>query len=255
MKRLKHVMNMAFLSLCEFTYKKFLGKKSRSSKRILLYTDSRGTEVSPSFKQGNPFFSYLGFFNIFDVEYQFCPEKFTSILDFIEFTDHQNDFFITVLHTGIVDLAPRPISSYKQMLEMKMPFIIKKGWQNYFEERDDYNDDDYYGEKTISFFSEKFLKEIIIPILKGKENLIYVGINPVLTYWNGNYWRERPSSINKQLLLDKFILQELDKCVDISCWEEDDIKRYTVDNVHYNSEGLKFIGFRVNQLIAKLNEN
>ena len=222
---------------------------NRSGVRVLLYTDSRGTEVAPFFKQRNPFYGYLDAFEGCDVNINFCPHKFTSILDFIEYLESDTKSYdFIVLHAGIVDFAPRPISSYLAMLETKQEIIHRHSWQHYFYERDDFYEGDYYGEKTISFASDLFLKEVLLPRLKKIDNLIYIGINPVLLDWRGNYWRDRPNMINAQLKLDEQVRDNLVHVVDLSQWEPKEIKRYTVDNVHYNALGMRYISSRLEKL-------
>jgi hypothetical protein len=240
MKTLKKILCNIVVYLSNFLYAK---THIRSSKKanLLLYTDSRGTEVAPSWKQRNPYFSYLGVFDNYNVDYNFCPHKFTSILDFIEFIENnESDYEIIILHAGIVDFAPRPISSYNTMLEMKKSLLIKKGWYEYFIDRTDYLGA-YEGEPTIQFFPLSFLNDIIIPKLSSLDNLLYIGINHVLLNWRGNYWRERPSSINIQLEFDKLLIEKIKNSVQLSEWRSDEIKKYTSDNVHYNSKGLNVI--------------
>ncbi|ACJ28348.1 hypothetical protein swp_1565 [Shewanella piezotolerans WP3] len=244
MKVFKKIVVTLNLKICRFIYRAFLILR-KNKKSILIYTDSRGTEIDSPFKQRNPFYSYLQSFNEYDVDYKFCPYKFTSILDFISYYENSNKKYdVIVLHCGIVDFAPRPVSSYNQMLSLKRDFLKSKGWEDYFENRNDFLND-YLGEKTLQFMSTGFIEKEILPILKEVDNLIYVGINPVLIDWDGDYWRKRPSSINQQLVQDKLVLQSLDNTIDLSGWNEDEIKKYTVDNVHYNKDGLNKIGRNV----------
>ncbi len=218
---------------------------SKKNSTLLLYTDSRGTIVETFYKQRNPFFSYLKFFDEYKVSYQFCPHKFTSILDFLNFYENCNfKFDIILLHCGIVDFAPRPVSSYESMLKEKKEFLIKRGWLHYFEDRKDFLCD-YEGEKTLQFMSIDFLNNEIIPELKKINNLIYIGINPVLHDWIGNYWRARPSCINLQLNQNELMMKELTHFISLSDWSAQEIKLYTVDNVHYNKKGLEYIGSEV----------
>lgn len=226
------------------------GRKSEI--RLFLFTDSRGTEVDNVFKQKNPFYSYLRELNYFDVEYKFCPEKFTSLLDFIEIYEKNNlTHDVLIIHCGIVDFAPRPLSSYKEMLQLKRDFLKSKGWLKYFENRTD-SHCVYEGEETLQFISLDFLSKEILPILKNINNLIYVGINPVLNDWDGNYWRKRPICINKQLEHDELMLREIKFCLSLQDWTNNEIKKYTVDNVHYNSSGMKYIGSNLKAVILNL---
>lgn len=245
MKKLK-ILIVKITSYC-FTilYKIKVSFYSEKTEQLLLYTDSRGTAVESVYKQRNPFFSYLQFFKNYDVTYQFCPHKFTSILDFLSFYESSdNKFDHIVLHCGIVDFAPRPLSSYESMLEDKREYLARKGWLHYFENRTDFLCD-YEGEKTLQFMSLDFLETEIIPKLRAINSLIYIGINPVLSDWDGNYWRARPSCINKQLEYDTLLIQSLRRSINLSAWTEQEIKQLTVDNVHYSKSGLEYIGLNV----------
>ncbi|MCG9737534.1 hypothetical protein L1D32_05135 [Shewanella insulae] len=253
MNRLKLIIIKGVSYFYKITYKLFkFSWNINKSPKVLLYTDSRGTEVSPFYKQKNPYYSYLSSLKGYDVKYYFCPYKHTSLLDFLRLYDESEiDYDFYVLHLGIVDFAPRPISSYNDMLSKKRNFLIRKGWLHYFENRDDYLCD-YNGEKTLQFMSLDFVKDVLTPELSKIDNLIYVGVNPVLKKWNGNYWRPRPDSINKQLLQDQILLDNILNSISLNAWAEDEIKKYTVDNVHYNSLGLNYIGARVKQELKML---
>ena len=94
--------------------------------------------------------------------------------------------------------------------------------------------------------SHQFVDEILIDELKKVKKIIYVGINPVINDWRGNYWRDRPESINRQLEQDEKLRNNLN-CIDFSKWSDDDIKHYTVDNIHYNVDGIKKVGEMISE--------
>lgn len=226
--------------------------RSKNKKSILLYTDSRGTEIYPRYKHKNPFYSYITkSLKNYKVYPQLCPHKYTSLLDFLYYIEkNSGKYDFIVLHCGIVDFAPRPLSSYKAMLSEKVDYIKSKEWMHYFENRTDYLCD-YESEKCIHFMSEKFLKNEIIPLLKEFKNIIYVGINPVLNDWDGSYWRKRPQCINEQLKLDSIMMSAFDNKVDLSHFDDVTVRKFTVDNIHYNESGLVFIG---NAIFKELNK-
>ncbi len=228
-----------------------IAKKKSDIGKVLLYSDSRGTEIYPRFKHKNPYFSYIrGYLDSYSVEYELCPHKFTSLLDFLEYTSENQGYSHIILHCGIVDFAPRPLSSYTSMLKDKENYLKKMGWYHYFENRNDFLCD-YEGEACLQFMSREFLINEFIPALEKIENIIYVGINPVVNDWRGNYWRDRPDCINEQLEQDLIMLRHFNDVVDLSAWSDEEVKYYTVDNVHYNRKGLNFIGERVSQILAK----
>ncbi|KIO36124.1 hypothetical protein [Shewanella sp. cp20] len=249
MKKLKKIVAKIICNFFVVLYKIKVSFCRKGNLTLLLYTDSRGTAVESFYKQRNPFFSYLNFFRDYNVTYKFCPHKFTSILDFLNFYEHSvENYDHVVLHCGIVDFAPRPLSSYQSMLDGKREYLKSKGWLHYFENRTDYLCD-YEGEKTLQFMSLEFLENEILPKLSAINNLIYIGINPVLSDWDGNYWRARPSCINEQLNQDKFLIRHLSKSVNLRGWSDVEIKSFTVDNVHYNQKGLEYIGVSVSRVL------
>lgn len=227
---------------------------TKKNVKILLYTDSRGTEIS-RMKQKNPYFSYLNHLSDYNVEYHFCPHKYTSILDFLELIESKScDYDLIILHCGIVDFAPRPLSSYNEMLASKKKYIEQKGWGNYFYNRTDFHCD-YEGEKTLQFFSCDFLKNEIAPFFSKGSNCIYVGVNRVLENWNGSYWRKRPDCINIQLEQDVYFSTLFQYKVSLRDWTDIEIRKFTTDNVHYSKAGLDFIGCNLAIEISKVIKN
>ncbi len=212
-------------------------------KKILIFTDSRGYEVTRPWNRGNPFSSYAGFFlKRYVCDISLCPEKFTSLLDFIEFHDAKKcDYDLVILHCGIVDFAPRPISSYESMLSSKRNIIRRYSLDTYFDNKPDYDKTLYEGEKTVSFFSDKIIEEFVVEKLSQINNLIYIGTNRVLMDWQGNYWRKRPENINIQMELNELLQKKLNLVVDLSSLSDADIRKYTTDNVHYNKDGFGYI--------------
>ena len=78
-------------------------------------------------------------------------------------------------------------------------------------------------------------------------NLIWINSNPIILDWNGNYWRKRPSNMNEILRIQKNI--QVKNIIDISVWNDKMIKKYTMDNIHFNHEGMTYI---LNQIIEKI---
>jgi hypothetical protein len=231
----------AFTKLSQVMFNSFKRFKKGNGHKVLVFTDSRGTEIN-GFKQRNPFFSYLSFLSEYTVQYVFCPEKYTSILDYIDLVESNAlDFDYVVLHCGIVDFAPRPLSSYNEMLDSKKDIIKRYGWERYFYDRHDFHCD-YEGEKTIQFLSLDFLKNEISTRTNLLNNVIYIGINRVLLDWNGTYFRERPDCINTQLKHDDYFSSLFERAISLRDWNDEDIKKYTSDNVHYKRSGLVYIG-------------
>ena len=60
--------------------------KNRKKKKIFIYTDSRGYEVSNLWNKKNPFSSYVGdLVKEYNVEYHICEYSSTTIIDFLYF--------------------------------------------------------------------------------------------------------------------------------------------------------------------------
>jgi hypothetical protein len=223
----------------------------RKKSKVLVYTDSRGFEISRVYNKKNPFSSYIKYF-IFNYSCTtvICPYKFTSILDFMEYLEsYSSNFDYIILHCGIVDFAPRPESSFDSMLNSKLKIISKNNWGGYFEKTERLPGPNYEGEVTYSFFTQDFLRDVVMPRLKKLDGLIYISINPVLSDWNGKYWRKRPININEQLFFDDILKNGLDSYVDLSKLSDKDVMELTADNVHYNKSGFDFI---LDALIMKL---
>ncbi|QYK03919.1 hypothetical protein [Shewanella zhangzhouensis] len=251
MNKAKIFLKKTILSIFNIVYKIQLLRYKKKRKKVLLYTDSRGTEIDSFYKQRNPYFSYIKYLKNYEVVYKFCPHKFTSILDFLDYYNNSDEVFdFVILHCGIVDFAPRPLSSYHSMLETKYSYLVKRNWLQYFLNREDFLCD-YEDEKTLQFMTLEFLENKIVPELQKINGLIYVGVNRVLENWDGNYWRKRPSCINQQLVQDQLIMSKVPISIDFCDWSDDDIKKYTVDNVHYNGHGLEHIGEQLYRILTK----
>jgi hypothetical protein len=212
--------------------------------KILVFTDSRGFEVTKFWNRKNPFSSYIGnLIRNFDCTYIVCPEKFTSLLDFLEYCENTNmdNYENIILHCGIVDFAPRPESSYDQMFLSKLTLIKKFGFENLINKIKSKSGPVYDGEVTYSFLNELSINLLLSLQEKYIQKIIYISINPVLNDWTGNYWRKRPANINSQLDLDILMKQSISNVVDLSSLTEEEIMRFTSDNVHYTKEGFAYI--------------
>jgi glycosyltransferase involved in cell wall biosynthesis len=227
------------------------GMKKR--KRVLLYTDSRGTNI-----RGHCDYMHYGarLAEQFNVDMYLCPEKWTTTLDFLVLCKHIRfeDYDAVILHTGIVDAAPRhqkvaieQIYSTKKAIFDEI-FGEQKTWQHL-------NTDlgcEYEGDKTINFYSLDMARECLLPDLKKIPNLIWIGGNRIVPGWRGNYWKERPA--NTSIVEQYFTLfaSTLDHVVDLMVWNCDQVRQLTFDNVHPNKEGSDFIYERLLQQIDEV---
>ena len=156
------------------------------------------------------------------------------------------------MHCAIVDFAPRPESSFDSMYESKVDKAKKYFIEEFISKENRAFGEKYQGEGTLSFLNYDSLFIKVLPLLKKIPNLVYVGINPVLDDWDGDYWRKRPANINDQLILDNLLINEIDEVIDMSNLDREQIMMYTSDNVHYTKAGFDYIGNKLLPLLPKL---
>lgn len=222
--------------------------KNRKRSKIFIFTDSRGYEVTKLWNKKNPFSSYIGdLIKEFRVDYHICEYSSTTIIDFLYEYDRQLNkgkvFDFVIMHVGLVDFSPRPKSMAIDILKAKAQKIKHFRWDvNVFEKNIcmPISTEIYNNEKLANLYDEFFLKNEIIPLINKIPNLIYIGCNPVLQDWRGNYWQDRPRDISQILMsYNKVMLEGLtDKeIINIEDWGRDEIKEFTVDNIHLNRKG------------------
>jgi hypothetical protein len=222
---------------------------------ILFYTDSRGFNVTSKFGK-NPFQSYIKFFlRDYRVHYFICPEKHTTITDFllkIESLKLDKYKFI-IMNCGVVDFSPRPKSNLDWVLSSKKNNkYFQISLKSYPHHYNNLSDILYNNEKTQNLYSKEFLKEEIIAELRKIKGLIWISSNIFVQGWEGNYTKGRPSNIDDLVSnSDQIMETHLKNVVNLRTWKEEDIKKFTIDNIHFNEVGFK----EVSKLIkAKINE-
>lgn len=231
--------------------------KLQKKKRILIFTDSRGFEVTKPWNRKNPFSSYVGTLALrYSCRVLVCPEKFTSLVDFISYYDEADgsSFDHIILHCGIVDFAPRPESSFEQMFETKRCKLDQYSLSESISKNNREASESYEGEPTYSFLNKEALDSVILPRLINMPNLIYVGTSKVLTDWDGIYWRKRPRNINEQLKLDAMLCKAARNSIKMSELNDELIKLYTSDNVHYTNKGFNFILAKLEPILKNDNK-
>jgi hypothetical protein len=236
------LINPMVFHFIAFFYK--MKNKMLKKRKLLVFTDSRGFEVTKFWNRKNPFSSYVGnLIRKFDCTYLVCPEKFTSLLDFLEYCENteMDDYEYIILHCGIVDFAPRPESSYDEMSRSKTRVIRKFGFEDDINKIKSKSGPEYDGEVTYSFLNESSLSRLLCIQERYIKKIIYISINPVLNDWSGNYWRKRPDNINSQLDLDILMKKNIANVVNLSSLTEEEIMKFTSDNVHYTKEGFAYI--------------
>ena len=255
----------------------------KSINRVLIFTDSRG-QHKLSFKEKEIFTekiaNYLEKKNI-NVDLMTCPFCWTSTIDFIQIVEDKiiniDDYDLIILYTGVVEYSPRPLTNYYTALngnnlneEITFDKLIK-GQKKIYNNKLDFMrkiisnellndkcyDIEYMGEKTKSLISLEINEQIILPYLKTLGNkLIFINSNKCVKGWEGNYILKnkngRPHNIN---IIEEYSKQTLGKFknyIDLLKWNDNDIKNYTVDNMHLTYEGSEYI---YNCLIDKLENN
>ncbi len=192
--------------------------RNYKKKKILIYTDSRGFEITKLCNRRNPFSSYIGYFiKKFNVDYYLCTEKHTTTLDFLNVYHRKKskNYDYVILHTGVVDFSPRPKSMLNSIYEKKKMLIKKFISPKLFDEHKKENyKEQYMGELTNSIYSKKIAKENILPELREINNLIWISCNPVLKDWLGNYKKKRPDNMNIVLDFSLIFMEGISNAID-----------------------------------------
>jgi hypothetical protein len=145
---------------------------------------------------------------------------------------------------GIVDFSPRPIGQAKSIIHKKSKRIFELFGENSLKDfLPRAYADKYLGERTASLYSLQVLEDYLLPALNRlKDKLVWIGVNPVLDDWLGNYARPRPANINEIL--------EYQRCADrgfngikirLSEFSREEITSFTVDNIHLSEQGMERI--------------
>jgi hypothetical protein len=216
--------------------------KNRGRPRLLVYTDSRGENlVSRLGKTG--YGTYVNRLRAkYQLTYALCPESHTTILDFLNFIDQQRaeDYDAIVMHCGIVDFSPRPLSGIAKLKQSKtgVPRFREMFSKNagYYGQPFDCK---YYGEPTINIYSTDFLENEVLPELMALPRFIWINANHFVPGWDGNYTRGRPSNIDQVVSkFDAVMQQHLSRIIDVkAAWTPAQVQMLTIDNVHFTKAG------------------
>lgn len=216
--------------------------KNSNRNTIYVYTDSRGFNYETTLFYGNIFKTYSGYLtNRQKIKYSIQDYKYTTLLDLIDIieTKKLNDYDYIILQAGIVDFAPRPISSFNEMVKEKKHLLTK---YNLLNEIGTSYDESFESEKLVSFASEKYIEFISKNLNLLLPKIIYIGINDIDISYKGTYWRKRPSNINEQKKLEKIFIDGTNLDIILSLNDiSRSVKYYTTDNVHLNTNGHNLI--------------
>lgn len=250
--------------------------------KILVFTDSRGQHKRGDYKL---YWERLAEkYNKLDV--YLCPYKWTTTLDFLELIANgeinPEKYDIIILHTGIVEWSPRPWSNaYNDLYHPLGNSIgnlenITLNTNNYTQKvrnhKKDYYDwvfgeeamenylkkenaliTEFEGERTINLYSLEMMEERLFVFLQMVENLIWISCNPIIPEWKGTYFRQRPENINLIMDYSRSMTEKLgaDNVVDLNNWTEEEIKLYTLDNMHLTQAGSDYIYDKLDQMIQE----
>ena len=86
----------------------------------------------------------------------------------------------------------------------------------------------------------------VIPYLQRLNNkLLFINSNKIVEGWEGNYLKKnplgRPKNINIINTFSKINKNKFKNIIDLSIWNNEDIKKYTVDNMHLTYKGSEYI--------------
>jgi hypothetical protein len=237
--------------------------------KILIFTDSRG-QHKPAGSVHNIFPERLARDPRFVVDNYLCPFKWTTTLDFLGTFDAKTlaQYDLVILYTGIVDWSPRPqksaveevynhpnphnlgnltantgVYSQKVVNNKKRLFdsvFGKDAMQRHFSKPFDVI---YEGSPTQNLYSLEMAERHLIPKLREIPNLLFINANRIVSGWDGDYWKKRPENISMTHQYAELFSRLLpaERLIDLSQWTDNEVQRYTCDNIHLSAEGSDFV--------------
>jgi len=237
----------------------------------LIFTDSRGEHKQSFFRKKiftEKICKYFEEKNI-SCDIMLCPFKWTTTIDFIQCIEEKHinpdKYNIIILFTGVVEYSPRPLSNFNEAyyknnermsfnrLILNRSHKIANNKRNFFMKFFDENnlnfknyDIQYKGENTRSLISINMHEKVVIPYLqKYNEKLIFINSNKIVKDWEGDYLKANPIGRPKNInIINEFASINRNKFtnfVDLLSWDENDIKKYTIDNMHLTYDGSEYI--------------
>ena len=213
--------------------------------KVLFFTDSRG-QHKQTFSEKKIFPEKFAL--EFDCDLLLCPFKWTTTLDFIRLIEHKQisieKYDKIVLYTGVVEFSPRHFSNFKECMHDKFDFI--ESFLGDYLDLETVYDCKYKGEHTKSLITTDAYENVVIPYLqKLNKKLILINTNKIVPNWEGNYIKinsyGRPKNINKVEEYSQKTLGKFDSLINLLDWDIDDVKKYTVDNMHLTYDGSEYI--------------
>lgn len=208
--------------------------------KVLVYADSRAKSFDGSV-------SYVDMLSDdFDVDNKVKPVRRTMWLDFLDFWfSEERNYRAAVVHLGIVDWSPKPISEIQSEYQVKkvvcdrvfgaeaMSIQLRK-WFPYR----------FRGEHTNNLYSLEMMKDSLLPLLIKVPRLLFVGVNSIPQKFIDN--GERPENIN--LVLQYSIAME-SALWSVRTWEGEEVDVFTFDGIHPNKEGHRWLAENITREI------
>jgi len=236
--------------------------------KILVFADSRG-QYRPAGSTHQMFSERLGGLPGLQVDNFLCPFKWTTTLDFLAYfpLDQLRGYDYVVVYTGIVDWSPRKLSNarddlYDNRNEANLDALLlntadyskkivnckKPTFDRIFGDDAMHRhlaspfDTVFEGEPTINMYGLEMAQARLLPRLLEVPNLVFINANRFVDGWRGDYRRERPANIYLTHAYSDLFSQALGDCViDLRVWDDNDVKRFTCDNLHLTGAGSDFI--------------
>lgn len=236
-------------------------KYSINKETLLIYTDSRGFLVNCYFCNKTPYKSYIDALSEqYNIEYQLCPYKHTTTLDFLKFIKKRDlkKYSKILLHIGIVDYSPRPLSQMNLVYKKKKK--IANELFHKLEMLPNYYESIYEGETTFSLYTLKYLEMILNELIQISKStpILWLGVNKIDLNWNGNYPKQRPTNINIILEYQNYIKNYLKEnsinsidYIDIDEVNNFELYKHTIDNMHLTTDGVTFFTKIINERLNK----
>ena len=233
--------------------------------KILLYTDSRGEKIS-SFQNHEHYSDKLS--NVYNVRKYLCTEKWTTTIDFFRTLEDEDvsRYDVIILHTSVVENSPRlKCDAYQKIYKDPKK---KKYFDEIFGEKEmkkhmlgaksDFGTQNMYeGQVTWNMFSCDMAIQSLVPRLEELPNLIWISNSPLVggngEEWLGSYWRPRPRNMGIVNEYSKEYIKSMKntKVIDLTNWTDEEIKKYTTDNIHYTKEGSDLVYSKLTEALRE----
>lgn len=256
--------------------------------KCLIFTDSRG-EHKATFRNKHIFTEKITRMlkdQGIVVDKMCCPFSRTTTMDFIEIIEKKiidiDSYDKIILFTGVVEFSPRPLSNFKRcyqpenfseitferltdvkrakgrIINNKQDFMTQFIPHELLKKHLDTTYNIYYmGEDTRSLVSLDINQHVIIPYLKKIDSkLIYINSNSIVPNWEGNFILQnklgRPKNIHIISEYSKQMQNQFTHMIDLLEWTDEEIQKYTVDNMHLTYEGSEWIFDKLSKKIKML---